>query len=52
MKTVKAFDRMLEQRKARGLLCKWKNGEEVFLWWMEDKNIPGQMSIEEFLMNK
>lgn len=32
-----------------GKECKWKTGEEVFLWWMEDENIPGQMSIEDFL---
>ena len=46
---IHAFDRMLEERKRRGKECKWKSGEEVFLWWMEDKNIPGQMSIEDFL---
>lgn len=22
---------------------------EVFLWWMEDDNIPGQMSIDDYL---
>lgn len=43
-----AFDRMLEERKIRGKECKWKTAEEVFLWWMEDDNIPGQMSIEDF----
>jgi len=46
---IHAFDRMLEERKSRGKECKWKTGEEEFLWWMEDKNIPGQMSIEDFL---
>lgn len=46
---IHAFDRMLEERKQRGKECKWKTGEEVFLWWMEDENIPGQMSIEDFL---
>ena len=43
---IKAFDRMLEIRKARGLECKWQCGEDVFLWWMEDTNIPGQMRLE------
>lgn len=43
-----AFDRMIEARKARGLDCKWKNAEEVFLWWMEDQNVEGQMSIFDF----
>lgn len=45
---IKAFDRMLEVRKSRGKDSKWKSGEEVFLWWMEDDNIPGQMSFEDF----
>ena len=27
----------------------WKTGEEVFLWWMEDKNVPGQMTIDDFI---
>ena len=42
---IKAFERMLEVRKQRGLSQDWKNGEEVFLWWMEDKNVPGQISV-------
>ena len=49
---IHAFERMLEQRKKLGKECKWKTGEEVFLWWLEDKNIPGQMNIEDFLENK
>lgn len=44
---INAFEQMLKVRKARGLKTKWKNGTEVFLWWMEDKNIPGQMNLEE-----
>ena len=43
-----AFDRMLEERRRYGKESKWKTAEEVFLWWMEDDNIPGQMSIEDF----
>ena len=42
---INAFDRMLKERERRGKECKWTTGEEVFLWWMEDENIPGQMSI-------
>lgn len=45
---IRAFDKMLEKRKAKGLECKWKSGHEVFLWWMEDDTIPGQMSFEDF----
>ena len=43
---IRAFDRMLEVRKQRGIDTKWKSGEEVFLWWMEDKNISGQLSFD------
>lgn len=42
---IRAFDKMLQIRTARGLECKWRNGEEIFLWWMEDKNIPGQIEF-------
>lgn len=42
-----AFDRMIEARKSKGKSCQWKTGEEVFLWWMEDKNVEGQMSFED-----
>ena len=43
-----AFERMLEERVRRGKGSTWSSAEEVFLWWMEDNNIPGQMSIEDF----
>lgn len=44
---IHAFDRMLEERKRRGLETrKWKTGEEVFLWWMEEENISGQLSFD------
>ena len=48
---IKAFDRMLQARKKKGLeykkelYQKWKSGEDVFLWWMQDKNIEGQMEM-------
>lgn len=43
---IHAFDRMLKERKRRGLETdKWKTGEEVFLWWMEEENISGQLSF-------
>lgn len=44
-----AFDRMLQKRERRGKESKWKTAEEVFLWWMEDENVEGQMSLEDFL---
>ena len=49
---IKAFGRMLQVRKEKGLgftneiRKEWKSGEDVFLWWMEDKNINGQMELE------
>lgn len=47
---ISAFDRMIRERERerRMLETKWKTGEEAFLWWMEDDNIPGQMSLEDF----
>ena len=42
-----AFDRMLQENERRGKESKWKSAEEVFAWWMEDDNIPGQMSLED-----
>lgn len=45
---IHAFDRMLNERKRRGKTVNWSCGEEVFLWWMEDDNIPGQLSFEDF----
>ena len=44
---------MLDVMKADGTgrTPKWENGEEVFLWWMEDKNTPGQMTLDDFMKN-
>lgn len=46
---IKAFERMLEVRKARDIKKKWKSAEEVFHWWIEDKTILGQMRLDEFI---
>lgn len=46
---IKAFEQMLEIRTRRGLETRWKSAEEVFLWWMGDKNIPGQMKLEDLV---
>ena len=43
---IRAFDKMLEVRKAKGKDTQWKTGEEVFLWWIEDDNIEGQLSFD------
>ena len=45
---IRAFDKMLEVRKERGLkqFDQWTDGEGVFSWWVGDKNIPGQTSLD------
>lgn len=49
---IQAFDRMLNERKARGKLGgNWMmggTGQDVFRWWMEEDVLPGQMSVEDF----
>ena len=46
---IRAFDRMIEERKRRGKDVKWSCGEEVYLWWMQDNNIVGQMELSDFI---
>lgn len=46
---IRAFDRMLEERKRRGKDTKWSYGEEVYLWWMQDNNVVGQMELSDFI---
>lgn len=46
---IRAFDRMIEARKSRDLEVRWKNGEEVFKWWMNDDNLDGQMEMSDFI---
>lgn len=43
---IRAFDRMLAERRKRELPCAWQNGEDVMHWWMEDGVLPGQMVFE------
>lgn len=46
---INSFDRMLKERYKRGKTTKlnWKSGEEVFCWWVESPNLPGQLSFFE-----
>jgi phosphoadenosine phosphosulfate reductase len=44
---IRAFDRMLIERKRRGKNTQWETGIDVFHWWMEDGVFPGQVTIEE-----
>lgn len=45
---LRAFDKMLIERERRGLKNgdMWKTGLKVFKWWMEDKNIDGQLEFD------
>lgn len=43
---IRAFGRMLECRKRKGLSGLWQTGEDVYRWWMEDGVLPGQMVLE------
>ena len=49
---IRAFDRMLEERRRRGKMdggmrC-GDNGLDIFNWWMENDVLPGQEVLEEF----
>ncbi len=46
---VHAFDRMIAMRKAKGKEVQWSCGDEVYHWWMEDRNVYGQMKLSEFM---
>ena len=49
---IRAFDRMLEERRRRGKMTggmRWgETGLDVFNWWMENDVLPGQEVLEEF----
>lgn len=46
---LKAFERMLEERRRRGKPTEWRTPEEVFDWWMECDVLPGQLRIDDLL---
>lgn len=46
---AQAFDRMIKERRRRGKDTKWSCGEEVYLWWMQDNNVVGQMELSDFI---
>lgn len=48
---IRAFDRMLEERRRRGKMYAgmgWGEPLDVFNWWMENGVLPGQEVLEEF----
>ena len=49
---IRAFDRMIEERKARGLATGWQTGTDVFNWWMEYDILPGQMDFDEVMIDE
>lgn len=42
---IKAFDRMMQVRKAEGKVSDWQNGADVFRWWIGDNTDPNQLSF-------
>lgn len=44
---INAFQKMVQNRKDRGLECQWETGEEVFDWWMETYKygVKGQYNL-------
>lgn len=50
---LRAFDKMLEERRRRGNMTgsqdEWTTAEDVFRWWMEYDVLPGQMGMDEFI---
>lgn len=45
---VKAFDRMLAERRKRNLSTTWQTGEDVIRWWVGDD--PRQITLEDLEM--
>lgn len=44
-----AFKNLLEERASRGKYISWASPKEVFDWWMEDENVPGQIDMDEYM---
>lgn len=45
---IRAFEKMLKQRRERVIDTEWQTGTDVFHWWMEDGVLPGQIEMEGF----
>lgn len=46
---IRAFDRMIAERRRRGLPCQWDSGEDVMSWWLgnkRDRPLEGQLVME------
>lgn len=44
---IRAYDKMLVERKKRGKQDEWISGVDVFNWWMEYDVLPGQIDLFE-----
>ena len=44
-----AFARMLQARIVAGKSTQWATADEVFSWWMEDKNLNGQIAWKDVI---
>ena len=44
---LKAFEKMLVERKRRGKADEWQSPQDVFNWWMEYDVLPGQYDLFE-----
>lgn len=38
---------MMTSIQEQGITTRWKDAEDVFAWWMEDKNTEGQISLSD-----
>lgn len=45
---LNAFKRMLDERRKAGKTQKWENEYDVFAWWMEEKDVKGQHSLDDY----
>lgn len=44
---IRAFDRMIAERRRRGFPTNWETGADCYHWWMEDGVIPGQLEFDD-----
>lgn len=44
---IKAFGKFIKQKEAKGGISKYKTGQEMFDWWIEDPKMQGQVSLFE-----
>ena len=42
---IAAFDRMVKHRLEQGKPTQWKNGLEVYNWWLNKEELNGQLSL-------